>query len=47
MLLISIWLAIVPCGPVRLPDAVYTESIVWLYRRKDNKRKNAYSGVTD
>jgi len=47
MLLISIWLMVVPFIPIRLPDMVFTESIVYLYRFKDDKRKNAFSGVTD
>ena len=47
MIFMSIWLAIIPCNPVKSQDGVLTESIVWLYRRKDNKKKNAFSDSRD
>lgn len=47
MFLMSIWLAIVPCSPVKSQDMVFAESIVRLYRRKDDKKKNAFSDSRD
>ena len=47
MILLSIWLAVVPCIPAKSQDMVFTESIVSLYRRKDDKKKNAFSDSRD
>ena len=47
MILMSIWLAIVPCSPVKSQDMVLAESIISLYRRKDDKKKNAFSDSGD
>lgn len=43
----SIWFFVAPCMPVKFMDAVLTESIVSLYRRKEDTKKNAFSGVRD
>jgi len=47
MLIMSIWLMVVPFSHIQTQDMVLTESIVWLYNRKSDKRKNTFSDSRD
>jgi hypothetical protein len=47
VILLSIWLAIASCIPAKSQDMVFTESIVSLYCRKDDKKRNAFSAARD
>lgn len=42
MILLSIWLALVPCSPLQLPDMISTQSVVEIYSFTD-KRLNAFT----
>lgn len=47
IILSCIWFLVSPCLPISIVDSVMTESIISLYNRKTDKRKNAFSDSRD